>query len=130
MGCAEFATEVTAISIHVTSSPLHANLETMLTALAKAIVATCSDEDKSSLGDARTTFLASTESITLAIAEKQSALNISTGTTISVDSITTVAAITVNTAAATTAAATTAADTTTAAAADTTTATTTAAATT
>merc|ERR1739844_550304 len=76
-----------------------------LTALAKASVATCSDEDKSSLGDASTTFLASTESITLAIAEKQSALEISTGTTVSVGSITTVAATTVNTAAATTAAA-------------------------
>merc|ERR1739844_170153 len=109
---------------------------TMLTALANAIVATCSDEDKSSLGDASTAFLASTESITLAIAEKQSALEISTGTTVSVG-ITTVAATTVNTAAstsaaattaaatteaATTAAATTAADTTTTAAADTTTA--------
>merc|ERR1712110_305576 len=113
--CADFATKVTAISIQVTGSPLLATLETMLTELANATVATCTDADKSSLGNASTTFLSSTESITLAIAEKQSALNISTGSTVSVADITTVAATTVNTTAAATAAnATTAADATTA----------------
>merc|ERR1712110_1052198 len=113
--CADFATKVTEVSIHVTDSPLLATLETILTELANATVATCTDADKSSLGNASTTFLSSTESITLAIAEKQSALNISTGTTVSVADITTVAATTVNTTAAATAAnATTAADATTA----------------
>merc|ERR1712110_236456 len=87
--CADFATKVTAISIQVTGSPLLATLETMLTTLANATVATCTDADKSSLGNASTTFLSSTESITLAIAEKQSALNISTGTTVNPATVTT-----------------------------------------
>merc|ERR1712184_108960 len=95
--CADFATKVTEVSIHVTGSPLLATLETILTELANATVATCTDADKSSLGNASTTFLSSTESITLAIAEKQSALNISTGSTVSVADITTVAATTVTT---------------------------------
>merc|ERR1712110_1143586 len=115
--CADFATKVTEVSIHVTGSPLLATLETILKELANATVATCTDADKSSLGNASTTFLSSTESITLAIAEKQSALSISTGTTVTVADITTVAATTVNTTAAAnvTTAATTAANATTAA---------------
>merc|ERR1711981_260996 len=95
--CAAFATSVTSISIQVTGSPLLPSLETMLTALANSTVATCSDADKSSLGNASTTFLSSTESITLAIAEKQSALNISTGTTVNPEEITTVSTTTVTT---------------------------------
>merc|ERR1712088_527220 len=127
--CAEFATTVTDISIQVTSSPLLATLETMGTALANATVATCTDDEKSSLGNASTTFLSSTESITHAIAEKQLALYFSTGSTVSVADITTVAATAANTTAVnTTAVNTTAAGATTAAA--TTAAATTAAATT
>merc|ERR1712110_230653 len=95
--CAAFATSVTSISIQVTGSPLLSSLETMLTTLANSTVATCSDADKSSLGNASTTFLSSTESITLAIAEKQSALNISTGTTVNPAEITTVTTTTVTT---------------------------------
>jgi len=92
--CAAFATSVTEISTHVKSAPLLANLETLLKALANSTVATCTDDDKSSLGNASTTFISSTDSITLAIAEKQDALNISTGTTLNVADITTVAATT------------------------------------
>ena len=94
--CADFATKVAEVSIHVTTAPLLANLETLLTALAESTVAACSDDDKSNLGKASTTFLSSTESITLAISEKQSALTISTGNTINPE-IATVAATTVTT---------------------------------
>merc|ERR1711971_173435 len=80
--CAVFATKVEEVSIQVTGAPLLASLGTMLTALAEATVATCSDDDKLSLGNASATFDASTESITLAVAEKQAALNISTGATV------------------------------------------------
>merc|ERR1711963_8845 len=90
--CAAFATSVTEISVHVKTAPLLANLETKLKKLASSTVATCTDADKSSLGNASTTFLSSTETITLAIAEKQDALNISTGTTLNVAA----ASITIN----------------------------------
>merc|ERR1711971_82420 len=86
--CAVFATKVEEVSIQVTGAPLLASLGTMLTALAEATVATCSDDDKLSLGNASATFDASTESITLAVAEKQAALNISTGATVSTDGLT------------------------------------------
>jgi len=86
--CAVFATKVTDVSVQVTGAPLLASLGTMLKELANMTVATCSDDDKLSLGNASTTFLESTESITLAIAEKQSALNISTGATVSTDGLT------------------------------------------
>jgi len=76
--CAVFATKVTDVSVQVTGAPLLASLGTMLKELANMTVATCSDDDKLSLGNASTTFLESTESITIAIAEKQSALNIQT----------------------------------------------------
>jgi len=76
--CAVFATKVTDVSVQVTGAPLLASLGTMLKELANLTVATCSDDDKLSLGNASTTFLASTESIAIAIAEKQSALNIQT----------------------------------------------------
>jgi len=82
--CADFATKVTAVSAEVKGASLHANLETMLTTLANATVATCTDDEKTSLGNASTTFLSSTEFIAVAIADKQSVLNITTGTTISV----------------------------------------------
>merc|ERR1719251_452667 len=101
--CSDFATEVTSVSAQVADAPLLATLETMLTALANAVVAACTDDEKTSLGTASTTFLSSTESITVAIAEKQSTLNISTGTTVSVTTVavaanvTTVAAIPVTT---------------------------------
>jgi len=103
LSCGDFATEVTAISTQVSGAPLVANLETMLTALTSYVVEVCTDTEKSSLGNASTTFLESTESITVAIAEKQSALNISTGTTVSsaeiaaIANATTVAATTVTT---------------------------------
>merc|ERR1711997_1438199 len=76
--CAVFATKVTDVSVQVSGAPLLASLGTMLKELANMTVATCSDDDKLSLGNASTTFLESTESITIAIAEKQSALNIHT----------------------------------------------------
>merc|ERR1719278_2438122 len=82
--CGDFATKVTAVSSEVKGASLHANLETMLTTLANATIATCTDDEKTSLGNASTTFLSSTEFIAVAIADKQSVLNITTGTTISV----------------------------------------------
>merc|ERR1719367_2483890 len=101
LSCGDFATEVTSVSTQVAGSPLLATLETMLTTLVNATVAACTDDEKASLGNASTTFLESKESITIAIEEKQSALNISTGTTVAVTtvaaSVTTVAAVTVNT---------------------------------
>ena len=87
IACALFAKKVTEMSIQVTCSPLLANLGTLLTALADLTVAACSAEEKSSLGIASITFLASTESIAIAIAEKQSALDISTGSTVDIASI-------------------------------------------
>merc|ERR1712209_275550 len=97
--CANFAVEVTTVSGHITSAPLLASLATMLTTIVAYTVGECSTDDVTSLGTASTTFLKSTEDITIAIAEKQAALNISTGTTLSV---TTVAATTGTTGTATT----------------------------
>merc|ERR1739844_660058 len=67
--CSDFATKVTSVSAQVADAPLLATLETLLTALANAVVAACTDDEKTSLGTASTTFLSSTESITVAIAE-------------------------------------------------------------
>merc|ERR1711978_320149 len=92
--CANFAVEVTSVSTQVTNAPLLASLATMLTTIVAYTVGECSTDDVTSLGTASTTFLKSTEDITIAIAEKQAALNISTGTTLSV---TTVSATTVTT---------------------------------
>merc|ERR1712012_20991 len=97
--CANFALEVTSVSTQVTNAPLLASLATMLTTIVAYTVGECSTDDVTSLGTASTTFLESTETITVAIAEKQAALNISTGTTLSV---TTVSATTVTTTAGTT----------------------------
>merc|ERR1711936_423982 len=94
--CAAFSVEVTTVSAQVAAAPLLDSLETMLTTIASYVVAACSDADKSSLGNASATFLESTESITLAIEEKQSALNLTTGTTLSIGT-TTVSATTVST---------------------------------
>merc|ERR1711902_394610 len=82
--CANFAVEVTSVSTQVTNAPLLASLATMLTTIVAYTVGECSTDDVTSLGTASTTFLESTETITVAIAEKQAALNISTGTTLSV----------------------------------------------
>merc|ERR1712088_449439 len=120
--CANFAVEVTTVSGHITSAPLLASIATMLTTIVAYTVGECSDDDVTSLSNASTTFLESTETIAIAIEEKQAALKISTGTTLSV---TTVAATTGTTGtAATTTAVTTTAATTTAAATTTTAATT------
>merc|ERR1712158_110145 len=81
--CANFAVEVTSVSTQVTNAPLLASLATMLTTIVAYTVGECSTDDVTSLGTASTTFLKSTEDITIAIAEKQAALNISTGTTLS-----------------------------------------------
>merc|ERR1712088_26570 len=108
--CANFAVEVTSVSTQVTNAPLLASLATMLTTIVAYTVGECSTDDVTSLGTASTTFLESTETITVAIAEKQAALNISTGTTLSV---TTVSATTVTTTAGTTGTTTTAGTTTT-----------------
>merc|ERR1712158_89922 len=81
--CANFAVEVTSVSTQVTNAPLLASLATMLTTIVAYTVGECSTDDVTSLGTASTTFLESTETITVAIAEKQAALNISTGTTLS-----------------------------------------------
>merc|ERR1712004_829430 len=89
--CANFAVEVTTVSGHITSAPLLASIATMLTTIVAYTVGECSDDDVTSLSNASTTFLESTESIAIAIEEKQAALKISTGTTLSV---TTVAATT------------------------------------
>merc|ERR1719166_932510 len=97
--CANFAVEVTSVSTQVTNAPLLASLATMLTTIVAYTVGECSTDDVTSLGTASTTFLESTETITVAIAEKQAALNISTGTPLSV---TTVSATTVTTTAGTT----------------------------
>merc|ERR1712152_127704 len=97
--CANFAVEVTSVSTQVTNAPLLASLATMLTTIVAYTVGECSTDDVTSLGTASTTLLESTETITVAIAEKQAALNISTGTTLSV---TTVSATTVTTTAGTT----------------------------
>merc|ERR1711936_1029502 len=94
--CAAFSVEVTTVSAQVAAAPLLDSLETMLTTIASYVVAACSDADKSSLGNASAAFLESTESITLAIEEKQSALNLTTGTTLSIGT-TTVSATTVST---------------------------------
>merc|ERR1712213_282723 len=92
--CANFAIEVTTVSPQGSNAPLLASLATMLTTIVAYTVGECSTDDVTSLGTASTTFLESTETITVAIAEKQAALNISTGTTLSV---TTVSATTVTT---------------------------------
>merc|ERR1712209_221540 len=89
--CANFAVEVTTVSGHITSAPLLASIATMLTTIVAYTVGECSDDDLTSLSNASTTFLESTETIAIAIEEKQAALKISTGTTLSV---TTVAATT------------------------------------
>merc|ERR1712012_875331 len=81
--CANFAVEVTTVSAQVSSAPLLASLATMLTTIVGYTVGECSTDDVPSLDTASTTFLKSTEDITIAIAEKQAALNISTGTTLS-----------------------------------------------
>merc|ERR1711902_346662 len=81
--CANFAVEVTSVSTQVTNAPLLASLATMLTTIVAYTVGECSTDDVTSLGTASTTFLKSTGDITIAIAEKQAALNISTGTTLS-----------------------------------------------
>merc|ERR1711990_839840 len=94
--CAAFSVEVTTVSAQVAAAPLLDSLETMLTTIASYVVAACPAADKSSLGNASATFLESTESITLAIEEKQSALNLTTGTTLSIGT-TTVSATTVST---------------------------------
>merc|ERR1712012_317984 len=92
--CANFAVEVTTVSAQVSSAPLLASLATMLTTIVAYTVGECSTDDVTSLGTASTTFLESTETITVAIAEKQAALNISTGTTLSLAGL---SAITVTT---------------------------------
>merc|ERR1719225_1618506 len=97
--CANFAVEVTSVSGHITSAPLLASIATMLTTIVAYTVGECSDDDVTSLSNASTTFLESTETIAIAIEEKQAALKISTGTTLSV---TTVAATTGTTGTATT----------------------------
>merc|ERR1712141_94906 len=74
--CANFAVEVTSVSTQVTNAPLLASLATMLTTIVAYTVGECSTDDVTSLGTASTTFLESTETITVAIAEKQAALNI------------------------------------------------------
>merc|ERR1712209_86279 len=89
--CANFAVEVAVVSGHITSAPLLASIATMLTTIVAYTVGECSDDDVTSLSNASTTFLESTETIAIAIEEKQAALKISTGTTLSV---TTVAATT------------------------------------
>merc|ERR1712012_162739 len=97
--CANFAVEVTTVSAQVSSAPLLASLATMLTTIVAYTVGECSTDDVTSLGTASTTFLKSTEDITIAIAEKQAALNISTGTTLSLAGL---SAITVTTTSGTT----------------------------
>merc|ERR1712213_271092 len=97
--CANFAVEVTTVSAQVSSAPLLASLATMLTTIVAYTVGECSTDDVTSLGTASTTFLKSTEDITIAIAEKQAALNISTGTTPSLAGL---SAITVTTTSGTT----------------------------
>merc|ERR1719166_865723 len=97
--CANFAVEVTSVSTQVTNAPLLASLATMLTTIVAYTVGECSTDDVTSLGTASTTFLESTEDITIAIAEKQAALNISTGTTLSIAGL---SAITVTTTSGTT----------------------------
>merc|ERR1712061_567687 len=97
--CANFAVEVTSVSTQVTNAPLLASIATMLTTIVAYTVGECSDDDVTSLSNASTTFLESTETIAITIEEKQAALNISTGTTLSV---TTVSATTVTTTAGTT----------------------------
>merc|ERR1712012_690105 len=97
--CANFADEVTTVSAQVSSAPLLASLATMLTTIVGYTVGECSTDDVTSLGTATTTFLKSTEDITIAIAEKQAALNISTGTTLSLAGL---SAITVTTTSGTT----------------------------
>merc|ERR1711963_660255 len=97
--CANFAVEVTTVSAQVSSAPLLASLATMLTTIVGYTVGECSTDDVTSLGTASTTFLKSTEDITIAIAEKQAALNISTGTTLSLAGL---SAITVTTTSGTT----------------------------
>merc|ERR1712227_840355 len=72
--CANFAVEVTSVSTQVTNAPLLASLATMLTTIVAYTVGECSTDDVTSLGTASTTFLESTETITVAIAEKQAAL--------------------------------------------------------
>merc|ERR1712004_520794 len=97
--CANFAVEVTTVSAQVSSAPLLASLATMLTTIVAYTVGECSTDDVTSLGTASTTFLKSTEDITIAIAEKQAALNISTGTTLSMAQL---SAITITTTSGTT----------------------------
>merc|ERR1711953_1490222 len=97
--CANFAVEVTTVSAQVSSAPLLASLATMLTTIVAYTVGECSTDDVTSLCTASTTFLKSTEDITVAIAEKQAALNISTGTTLS---LAVLSAITVTTTSGTT----------------------------
>merc|ERR1711963_246945 len=97
--CADFAVEVTTVSAQVSSAPLLASLATMLTTIVAYTVGECSTDDVTSLGTAITTFLKSTEDITIAIAEKQAALTISTGTTLSLAGL---SAITVTTTSGTT----------------------------
>merc|ERR1712209_122695 len=97
--CANFAVEVTTVSAQVSSAPLLASLATMLTTIVAYTVGECSTDDVTSLGTASTTFLKSAEDITIAIAEKQAALNISTGTTLSLAGL---SAITVTTTSGTT----------------------------
>merc|ERR1712073_151865 len=97
--CANFAVEVTTVSAQVSTAPLLASLATMLTTIVAYTVGDCSADDITSLGTASATFLKSTEDITIAIAEKQAALNISTGTTLSLAGL---SAITVTTTSGTT----------------------------
>merc|ERR1711953_549498 len=97
--CANFAVEVTAVSGHITSAPLLASIATMLTTIVAYTVGECSDDDVTSLSNASTTFLESTETIAIAIEEKQAALNISTGTTLSMAQL---SAITITTTSGTT----------------------------
>lgn len=98
--CSAFTTAVTAAIAQIEAAALSSGLETLLTDLSSSTVAACSTDEKTALTATSTLIDAAVTVIEEYITEKQSALEIQTGSTIAVSTVATGTTMTMTTMAA------------------------------
>merc|ERR1719220_501288 len=98
--CSAFITAVTAAIAQIEAAALSSGLETLLTDLSSSTVAACSTDEKTALTATSTLIDAAVTVIEEYITEKQSALEIQTGSTIAVSTVATGTTMTMTTMAA------------------------------
>ena len=77
--CGDFAAAVASVAALVAASPLASSLNTTLLVLVDVEVSVCTDNEKSDLAAAETTFTASVATIVIAVSDKNDLLELSTG---------------------------------------------------